>query len=353
MTMMTDFVTAHVTSMTPILLAILLLFAGDLNRLQAAEPVDRPPEVEPIILCRNPTKGDQDDLAFWIDEQNPARSVVFASDKKGGQIISYDLDGNVLQVVKVGKPGNIDIRQSVTLNGQTMDLVVWNQREPDFRIRVCRFDAKSRKIDFIDADGIPTEPNYGGTLYHNKQTQRIYFLATSKGPSEVSQYELATDDKGLVSGKKVRGWSFQLCECAVADEHEGVFYLAVEDEGIWKLPADPKDPQQPVQILKVGEHGLVPDLEGLALTDGHDGKRWLIVSSQGSNTFRVFETQPLYRFVGAFAVKGAVASDGIDLCSRSLGPQFPHGVFGCHTDIDGHPILLSDWGQIRQVLNAR
>lgn len=53
------------------------------------------------------------------------------------------------------------------------------------------------------------------------------------------------------------------------------------------------------------------------------------------------------RFVGAFTVAGAVESDGIDLSLRQLGPQFPHGTFGGHTDADGHPVLLSDREQIR------
>ncbi|WP_261340386.1 phytase [Schlesneria paludicola] len=171
-----------------------------------------------------------------------------------------------------------------------------------------------------------------------------------EGPGDIGQYELSWSGQGTVTGTRVRGWSLKACEGAVADDATGTFHVAEEDPGIWKLPAEPTDPTPPLQILKVGENGLVADLERLTLAKFDQGAEWLVISSQGSNSFRVFESRAPHQFVGPFTIAGAVAFDGIDLSTRQLGSTFPRGAFGCHTDVDGHPILLADGEQIRQQL---
>src|SRR5262245_2785708 len=57
-----------------------------------------------------PSEGDAaDDPAIWIHPQDPARSLVLGTDKKGG-LHAYTLDGRDRQVVSAGsRPNNVDV----------------------------------------------------------------------------------------------------------------------------------------------------------------------------------------------------------------------------------------------------
>ena len=81
----------------------------------------------------------------------PESSRVIVSDKKAGRIFNYDLAGKLHQALAVPKPGNIDIRQNVTVDGRPRDVVAVNDRGPDWRVRIFIVDPKSR--DLVPADG--------------------------------------------------------------------------------------------------------------------------------------------------------------------------------------------------------
>ena len=77
-------------------------------------------------------------MCVWIHPDKRELSTVIASDKSAGRVFVYDLDGQVLQTISIPKPGNIDIRQGVSLNGQATDLVVVNQRTDGFKLVAFR-----------------------------------------------------------------------------------------------------------------------------------------------------------------------------------------------------------------------
>ena len=80
---------------------------------------------------------------------------------------------------------------------------------------------------------------------------------------------------------------------------------------------------------------LKDDLEGVGLYDLGSGRGYLVLSSQGNNSYAVFRREAGNAYVGSFAVSadaargidGSSETDGLDVTSRPLGPAFPHGLF--------------------------
>ncbi len=118
------------------------------------------------------------------------------------------------------------------------------------------------------------------------------------------------------------------------------------------MGAEPDAPTPGKLVIRVDEHGLKPDLEGITLLKpprengmGHDG--CLILSSQGQSRYFVYELDNDHRFLGTFSIAGAEEIDGI---AEPLGAAFPHGVFGCHSNRGERPILLTSWAEISRAL---
>jgi 3-phytase len=294
---------------------------------------------------------DQDDGCIWIHPHEPAKSTIIASDKSAGRVFVYDLDGRLLQAIAVTKPGNIDIRQKVRFAGQPTDLVVVNQRAGGFKLVVFRVDPDSRQLERLDDTACATRPNYGGCLYRSAKTGRLFFVCTSE-TGAVEQYELKGEGDGKVTAAKVRSLAIGKCEGAVADDQSGELFVAEEKKGVWKFSAEPDGPATGELVVRVGEHSLKGDVEGLALfrPAGESAGGYLLVSDQGRSRFMAYRRQAPHEFVGEFAIEGAVDTDGIDVCSANLGPRFPDGVFVCHTGRTPRALLVTACGKIAEFL---
>jgi 3-phytase len=323
-------------------LAVVLLLAAPFIPLA---PTAAPPPAPTVTLAARGA-GDQDDMCVWVHPTDPGRSVVIASDKQAGRLFVYDLDGKLLQAVAVKHPGNIDLRYGFPLGGQPADIAAVNLRD-DRRLAVFRIDPETRTLARVDDGKIATGENYGGCLYRSPKTGTFYAVITSYSGA-VSQFELADDGTGKVRGKRVRGWKVGgVCEAAVADDRAGRVYISEEAKGVWELGGEPGDPAPGALTIKVGEHGLKGDVEGLALFHLADGAGYLIVSDQGPSTFRVYRREGKHEYVGSFRVAEAADTDGIEAVSVGLGPGFPDGLFLCHTGARSPcPVLLTPWGSI-------
>jgi 3-phytase len=326
--------------------AALLIFV--LSREACA---DQFPLVKPSIELRNSKAIDQDDMCLWTHPSVPSQSLVIASDKKGNGIFVYNLKGETVQMLPISKPGNIDIRQRVAMGGETRDIVAVNLRK-ERKIAVFKVNPMNSSLERIDKGDISTGSNYGGTLYRSPKTQKLYFLCTSEDQN-VEQFELSDDGHGHVAGHRVRNWAMGKCEGAVGDDFHGKIYIAEEDNGIWELGGEPDDPTPGKLFVKLGDHGIQKDLEGITIYPTTKERGYLIVSSQGRNLFYVFDRQAPHKYLGAFQVQGAQTTDGIDVVSGDWGPQFPQGVFACHTDSNGRPLLLTSWERIAKSMTPQ
>ncbi len=304
--------------------------------------------VTPVAQFATSETKDQDDMCIWVHQNDPAQSTIVASDKSASQVVVYGLDGQVLQKLNLPKPGNIDIRQSVMIDGQSMDLVVVNQRTDGFKLVVFRVDSMSRKLERID-DGCKTDPNYGGCLYHSTKTGKLFFVCTSD-TGTVGQYELKGNGRNQITATKVRDLSVGKCEGAVADDELGLLYIAEEKKGVWKFAAEPDTTATGTLIASVGEHGLKGDVEGLAIFKSNN-RGYLLVSDQGRSRFMAYERETPHRFLGEFSIEGATHSDGIDVSSANLGLTFSDGLFACHTDQSPRAVLVTPWGPIGKALS--
>ena len=85
-------------------------------------------------------------------------------------------------------------------------------------------------------------------------------------------------------------------------------------------------------MIEVGDK-VVADIEGLALHLGDD-HRYLVISSQGNNSYVLVDAQPPYAYRGRFrigmdpeaGIDGASETDGLAVTSADLGGGFSDGL---------------------------
>jgi len=305
----------------------------------------------PAVVCTSDAVGDQDDMCIWIHPTDRSKSTVIAADKAADRLFIYDLAGKVIQGTALRGAANIDLRYGFPLggDGKKADIVAVNLRSGGYRIAVFKVDPESRQIERVDNGEIRTAANYGGTLFRSPKTGKFYFVTTSK-PGIVEQYELADDGEGKVKGTKVRTWKSGYSEGAAGDDVGGKIYIGEENKGVWEVGGEPTDPTPGRRVLKIGDHGLKSDVEGLTIYRFAGGKKgYLLVSYQGRHNFKVFTLEGEHKFLGTFTIAGAEDTDGIDVTNVNLGGRFAKGLFACHSNKKrggGCPVLLTPWADI-------
>lgn len=278
-----------------------------------------------------------DDPAIWIHPSAPELSLILGTDKQGGLHI-YHLDGTERAVIARGShPNNVDVLYGFQLGARTVDLAVMTTRGEHARgLQVWAIDPATREFSDVTAGGtipiLPRDEPYGCGVYKSARTGAAYAFVTSKSGA-VEQHLLRANAEERVTAEKVSGYKFKsIVEACVADDELGVVYFGVETGGVWKMSAEPSPDPRPTRIAKVGEHGLRSDVEGLAIYHGPNGTGYLIVSSQGNDTFKIYERGGENRFVATIApVAGKFGdvedTDGIAVTSRALPPLYPKGLF--------------------------
>lgn len=275
-----------------------------------------------------------DDPTIWVDPINPANSVVIATDKQAGMYV-YDMQGTVLQFVPDGKVNNVELRSGFRLGGEDIVLVTASNRTHK-SISIYRFDPASRTLADI-ADGIqPTglgDP-YGQCMYRDPANGRTYVFINGDDTRK-RQWELLDAGNGRVRAELVRDMSFasQTEGCAV-DDNAGVLYVAEEDVGLWRLSAKPDGGDHKTLIERITDNPATKDdFEGVSIYHLDDRRGYIVVSSQGNDTFAVYRLEGRQEYLGSFAVvadpvlgiDGISETDGIEVVSANLGPGFEHG----------------------------
>ncbi len=315
-----------------VLSLMLAVTASAASRGTVVKPAARA-ETAPV-----PHGGDAaDDPAIWIHPTAPELSLILGTDKQGGLHV-YNLDGTERAVVAhASKPNNVDVLYGFNLGGHSVDLAVMTTRADHARgLQVWAIDAKTRELSDVTAGGtlpiLRGDEPYGCCAYRSARDGSAYVFVTSKSGA-VEQYALRTNNTGRVNVERVRAFKFKsIVEACVADEELGVVYFGEETRGIWKVSAEPSPHSPPILIARVGENGLHDDVEGLAIYEARSGAGYLIVSSQGNETFKVYERSEPHRFVTTIApVRGKFGgvedTDGIAVSNCALGPLFPQGLF--------------------------
>ncbi len=108
-------------------------------------------------------------------------------------------------------------------------------------------------------------------------------------------------------------------------------YWAIPDDDEFECEYAPEGTPEAETIVAPGSAAfaganLEVDVEGLAIYGTGKKRGYLVVSSQGDNTFHVFERRDSNEHIGTFMVKDTGDSDGVAITSTPLGRAFPAGI---------------------------
>jgi 3-phytase len=333
--------------------------------------------------------ADADDPAIWVDPDDREDSLVIATAKEAG-IYVYDLEGDQVQHIEPrpapgeddapGRYNNVDLVTGFKLGGETVDLAVASDRGMD-KLGVFAIE-DGELVDVTDPDEDPIfsasqeEINGEHTAYGLATWQDrsgAYALVSRNSETEVALLKLQANRNGTVGWTTVRtialpreftladGSTWTTCddpgeyaqvEGMVVDKSTGTVYLGQELVGIWKVSADLSgEPQLVDKAVEFGLPGaydpeteecvygenpgfggevLRTDLEGLTIYYTGRGTGYLLASSQGDDTYAVYEIEGGNDYLGSFAIEAGEVdstqhSDGADVVNVSL-PGFDGGL---------------------------
>ncbi|NUT39524.1 MAG: phytase [Thermoactinospora sp.] len=342
-----------------------------------------------------------DDPAIWVHPTRPGRSLVIATAKEGGLYV-YDLTGAQRQHIPAPAPpgpddepgrfNNVDLVYGFRLStGASADLAVVSDRGRD-HLRFYRIDPSTGQLTDLTDPAVPyvfnstqeqvneAETAYGLATWQDRTG--TFALVSRRHQTRIGLARLTATAGGRVSYALVRtldlpaaftlpnGTSWTPClepgelpqvEGMVVDRDRDVLYAAQEDVGVWRMRADLTGP--PVLMDKVKEYGrpgtydpdteectpgpdpgyggrhLSADAEGLTIAYGDDGDGYLLASSQGDDTFAVYERESGNRYLAQFrvhggSIDGAQTSDGAMVVTTPLGSHYPDGLLVVHDGVE-------------------
>ncbi|GLK88033.1 phytase [Pseudomonas turukhanskensis] len=307
------------------------IYQGQLNWKPTPQLLPPPLPNVPALRQTEPVgrQGDAaDDPAIWLHPTQPHLSRVLGTNKKQG-LLAYDLDGRLLQELPVGRLNNVDVRAGFTLAGKPIDLAVASNRDNN-SISLFAIDRASGELREAGEVRTPLAQIYGICLFQPAPGE-LYAFANGKDGTFV-QYRL-TDEQGQIQGKQVRRFNVNSQpEGCVADDQQQRLFIGEEDVGVWAVDARPDASGELTSVLKVGDV-LKADVEGMGLYHGPRGN-YLVVSSQGNDSYVLLDAQPPFAVQGAFRVglngalgiDGASETDGLEVTGANLGGAWSQGL---------------------------
>ncbi|MBW8191863.1 phytase [Neiella marina] len=267
-----------------------------------------------------------DDPAIWLNPLRPAMSLVLGTHKKHGLYV-YDLQGRKLQVLADGMLNNVDVRSFAEPIGDYYGLAVASRRD-DNTVLLYGINAE-RQVTQLARFDTPLNKIYGICM-GQLDDQLVMFPNDKDG--RVLHYQLNANDDG-------QQWQASLVQtltldsqpegCVVDDVRQQLF-VGEEDVGIWMAQLNESNPQWQA-IATIDEH-LHADVEGIAIARGEPDI--LVASSQGNDSYVLFQAVFPYQYLGRFRVglnaakglDGSSETDGLDVLTTPLNTDFPAGL---------------------------
>ena len=285
-----------------ILIFLFLIF----TKVSASEIVIYPKnETEPVF-----SSGDAaDDPAFWYNQKDPLKSVIFGTDKKAG-LHSFSLSGKRMQFISSGKINNIDSRSGYSFGAKNFSILAGSNASNDSII-----------IYLINNDGIIEKLNKNE---FKTELESIYGLCMYKSSKSKATYIFISDAITLTINQ------YRILYFAQEDENSGVYFI----------DAEPKDHEIDI-IDNMKENGghINGDTEGLAILNHPEGKL-LIASSQGSSDFTVYNLNNKNEFIGRFSIgknneiDGVSRTDGIEIYTGHINENYESGILIAQDDMN-------------------
>ncbi|MEU2199720.1 phytase [Isoptericola sp. NPDC019482] len=247
--------------------------------------------------------------------------------------------------------------------------------------------------DFLfqpDRAGVDSEHTAYGLAVWQPRDGEAYAVVTQEGTTRVATARIAPTADGTVGYADVDhldlpasfdlsdGTTWTPCEepgvgpqleGLSVDQRTGTLYAAQEDVGLWRLPlplgtgeprlvdtvtdfgvedaydpgteecapADGSSQEEAVAANPFGGDLLTADAEGVDVYHGPGRTGYVIVSSQGDDTYAVYSTTGRHRALGSFRVAGedgvddVNGSDGLAVTNRPVG-QYRQGLLVTHDE---------------------
>ncbi|HTF07167.1 MAG TPA: phytase [Asanoa sp.] len=302
----------------------------------------------------------------------------------------------------VGRYNNVDIAYGVKLGGQKIDVAVVSDRYNDqlrfFRIDPAGASARTPLVEVTAAgqkflfnpDRAAVDEGhsaYGLAVWQPKRDE-TYAVITQEGATTVATARIV-EVGGKLGYTGVRtitmpssfplpdGSTWTPCdepgalpqlEGVAVDQASGALYAAQEDVGVWRIQLpltgrvaprlvdrvrdfgihDAYDPETeectPIDPADKGFGGthLTADAEGVDVYYGRGGRGYVIVSSQGDDTYTVYDREGHNRPLGTFRVRGVRGvddvngSDGLAVTNRPVG-GYREGLVVTHDEPETGP----------------
>lgn len=299
-----------------------------------------------------------DDPAIWVNESNPAASRVLGTDKQGGLAV-YDLQGQLLQFLPVGRINNIDLRKGFDLNGKIIDIAIATQRDKN-ALEVFAINPQTGTVSELAEWPTPANKIYGICMH--KSPQGEFYAIPNDKDGRFFQYQLSVNKFHQLEAHLVREFSVATQpEGCVADDMNEQLYIGEEEHGVWTLSANPNNATKLSSVVKIGG-AIKADIEGLALYQT-DNENLLIISSQGNNRYVILEATAPFAIRAVIQVvdnpvaniDGTSETDGIEVTTANLGGHYSEGMLVVQDDDNTLPkqnqnFKFIPWSQISALL---
>jgi 3-phytase len=333
-----------------ILVSIFLLTScGNRTANHFNELTDSTFRIKPIYITDS-VVHDTDDPAIWINPTDPSKSLIIGTDKDSlGALYIFNLKGKVIDslvIRDIQRPNNVDIGYGLNLGTSQTDFVVTGERLTS-RLRFFSLPTM-QEINpggieiFQDESGPEFRDLMGVAVYKSPKSGKIYVIAGRKnGPTNGTylwQYELIGENGqirlelvrkfGQYSGKKE-------IEAIAVDAELGYIYYSDEGIGVRKYHAEPA--MGNAELALFATEGFTDDHEGISIYKLDETTGYILVSDQQANLFHVFlregtDTNPHKHILITKLPLSTIESDGSEVTSISLGPDFPKGLFVAMSD---------------------
>jgi 3-phytase len=318
-------------------------------------------------------RGDADDIAIWVHPTDVNRSLVVGVLKEGGLDV-YDLKGQVLQSISPEgvRYNNVDLVYGVSFAGEQVDVVVATDRYKD-KLVIFSVNPETLELTDITASDAPllftlegqesdeTTTAYGLVTYKNAEGT-LYTFVNRRDTGDLAQVELLEQD-GAMTYQTVDTFSLPVpeggelgdaqTEGMVVDPELGFLYIGQENVGVWKVSLE--DLTTPTLIHAIDDEILFADVEGLTIYYADNGTGYLLVSSQGNNSYAVYTREGDNTYLGSFQIAAngdidsAEESDGAMVLNVPLGDTFHNGILIVQDGQDEPFVEMEDEGEMEVV----
>ncbi|MCI0552235.1 MAG: phytase, partial [Anaerolineae bacterium] len=312
------------------------------------------PAVAPRVST-TAANANADDPAIWIHPNDPSLSLIIGTDKGDspiGGLFAWNMDGTQHQYFSINHPNNVDIRYGMLLGGVYVDIAAVTMRN-DNEIRIFKIDPLTRTLSDITIEGgIPVYSDpYGICLYKRPSDGAMFAFISSARHSNNTLWQVLLEDDGTgkVKGTKIREFATitDVMEGMVADDELGYLYVSEEKIGVHKYYADPELGNDRLALFATGD-AIAGDREGLAIYKCPKGKGYILLSSQGNTTVKVYQREGeignphQHELITTISTIGSSATDGLDVTNLPISMTFPHGFLVTHNS-DGNNFNLYAW----------